>query len=180
MIDDFDILLAEYVVALANDSVTVEMRRQIFDTVNRSYGMLMKVADVIVSHCKRCVIEEVRTVDEAIALSRSEYIAIGFSTIVQYKFLAPVVEMFIDGERFADFSDEDKIGRIRSIYESNLNNPNEVLKRAVNIYCLRALLRYRAYLLDTNLIQEIVSIVNQYTREEKDAAILPASIMDSM
>jgi hypothetical protein len=180
MIDNFDLLLAEYLGALANNAVNAELRSRITEAVGHSYESVMKVADVIITHCKSRVADGISTVDEAIALARREYINNGFGSIAQYKYLAPIVVLYIDSGNVADYTDEEKAEKVRMIYDANVRNSNANMKRAINIYCLSAIMKYRVYPLVMDMLQDLVAVIDGYTREEKDRAVLPACIMESI
>lgn len=178
MIEDFDILMANYAIALFEGTVTGGMRSDILAAVERDYKLVMRVADVIFLFCRGKIDDEMWAAEESISYARSEYNAVGLSSIVQYKFLAPAAEIYIERERFAASTPAEKAQIVKSIYTGNANNSHDKLKRAMYIHCLKLVMRYRIYLQDVELTKALTQIIDGYSQEERESAILPQCIMD--
>ena len=175
---EFDHLLADYIVALANNAMTDELAERLTQAVAGGYDRAMQVVDAILRCCRSRIEDGAMNAADAIELVRHEYLRLGFSNVASYKYLLPAIKIYLDKTAFIRCSDADKVAVVYDIYLGNANNDSATLRVAMYLYCLKLALMYRLYSTDIDLLQNLTSVVDALPLAERQSSYMPVCLMN--
>lgn len=177
---DYEIASANLAIALADDAVSTEQREEIAAAVGDNLDRLIEVVNTfIVSYNAKMYAGQI-TAATAKKTVKAEYKAIGFGKVLEYKWLENVIELFYDKEAFASETHAERLARIKEIYESNRACVNERIRIGVDAYVLRLLNGFGLVTEDLEFTKKVMAVINGYTVEQRESAILPPAIVTEL
>ena len=180
IVSNYEIAIANLVVAMKGGVVTAELREKLTEAIGDDIELEMDALNaVIVCNLSKAYEGEV-TFDKAMKTVKAEYKSLGFNKLLSYEFLEKPITLFFQMKQLGEMKPDDGLNAIKEIYAKNKNCPVEPVKDAIDALVLRLLSHYGAVTEDISFTQEVMSTINGFTEERKNAAVLPSVLVTEM
>lgn len=176
----YEIAVANLAIALSEDAVSTEQRKEIAAAVGGDIDRLIDVVNAFIVHNNAMMYEGKVAANKAKLTVKAEYNAIGFNKVLAYDYLEKPIEVFYDRDAFSKSAPADKVARIKEVFEHNISCPNDRIKVGVDSYVLRLLYHFGLIAEDLEFTKKLMATINGYSVESKEAAILPPAIVTEL
>lgn len=177
---NFEIAAANLAIALQTDTVSTEQRSELRTAIGGDIDKLVDALNmIIVCYNKRMYADEI-TPEKAARCVKAEYAAIGFSNVIAYDFFAAAIDLFFARKSLTALSTDEKIARVKEIFEQNERCGCERVKDALFIYCLRLLSHMGVVTADLSFTNCVMREINAITEDRKNAATMPQALITEL
>lgn len=177
---NYEIAAANLAIALQTDTVSVEQRSELRAAIGSSIDKLVDALNmIIVCYNKRMYGGEI-TPEKAARCVKAEYAAIGLSDVVAYSHFAAAIEMFFARKSLMALTPDEKIARVKAIFDQNERCSCGRIKDAMSIYCLRLLSHMGVVTADLSFTNCVMREINAITENRKNAAIMPQALVTEL
>lgn len=180
IVNTYDIASANLAIALETDSVSTEQREAVRTAVGEDIDLMMDALNaVIVSYNAKVYTGKISN-EKAEKFVKAEYKAIGFTDMLDYKYLNAPISLFYSRGEFVSIGASEQVGRIKEMWQANQDCPVARVQDAVAIYTLRLLSHLGLITTDLEFTRTVMGVINDLDEARKTAAILPPAIVTEL
>ena len=169
---NFDIALSQYMVMLNADSVTDEIRKDVYDAVGDDNDNYITAVNLVIVTAIDRKNKGIYSTEEAIDFIETEYKGMKFGKkFCSFDYLKPLCALVLDKNSF--FGDKNMVSYVKECYEKGKTCPFAPIRNGIAIYTLRVLFRFDLSMKDIGFASEVANATRALSEDDKKSAIIP-------